>query len=39
MEAYQAASITDKFAAVGAFSAADFHELSVAMEKGCFFCI
>ncbi len=26
-------NITDKFAAVGAFSAADFHELSVAMEK------
>ncbi len=33
MEATEAAAITDKYAAVGAFSAADFHELSVAMEK------
>ncbi len=33
LEATEAASITDKYAAVGAYSAADFHELSVAMEK------
>lgn len=33
MEATMAASVTDKYAAVGAQSAADFHELSVAMEK------
>lgn len=33
MEANQAMSVTDKFSAVGAASAADFRELSVAMEK------
>lgn len=33
MEATQAMAVTDKFAAVGAASAADFKELSTAMEK------
>ena len=33
MEATQAMDVTDKFAAVGAASAADFNELSVAMKK------
>ena len=33
MEATQAMNVTDKFAAVGAASAADFAELSTAMEK------
>lgn len=33
MEASDAMSVTDKFAAVGAKSAADFQELSLAMEK------
>jgi len=33
MTAADAASITDKYAAVGAYSAADFRELSVSMEK------
>lgn len=33
MEASMAGSVTDKFAAVGAASAANFRELSVAMEK------
>lgn len=33
METSQAEAVTDKLAAVGAASAADFHELSVAMEK------
>jgi len=33
MEASKAMDVTDKFAAVGAYSAADFQELSTSMEK------